>query len=551
MRVDDIRLEVRDKTLKRVGVILPQDYDFEIADLHNNVGAYTLTIAADHPLAETLLTPGSGIILTMGGVTFSGPVNQPEYSANQENSAGKLTIKGISDSVLVADALAFPQPSNSNPATQTVAFDEATGTAEGLLHWYVDRNIGPSGSTARKNRNLTMGPNLQRGSTFAKKPRFDVLGDLLNEIASVDGMGYRIVQREDKLVFETYATEDRRLMVRLSLFNNELESQTVATSAPGVTRAIVGGLGEQMVSRKFIEVTTTDSLTAEAEWGRRIERFVDQKQTNLNAELLKAGQELLADQGFSLASVQTVPVEDSSYVIGVDYGLGDVVAIEVNDVELATIVTGYVLKVNMDGVKLGLVCGNPEDFSTDGGVVGQLSTVARRVGTLELTAASSEETAALSNRVTAVEARVTAVEGRTPWRGRYSSTIVPQQHSPNDGNLRTIFIQEGIPYPSGATGVYLTISYTSSADLNAAGTAYLLVKNQNGSWSQIGAYTTHNNAQPNTDMGTTFSFLLPASESRIASNGTLSVAINMSTDAGSGSYQYMGRANLSLSFIQL
>lgn len=384
MQADDIVLEVRDKQLQRVGTIMAKDFDFEIADLHNDVGAFTLTIASDHPMASALRTPGAGIVLAAGGITFSGPVSQPEVSVTQEDANGTLVVKGVSDTVILGDALAYPQPSNSDVTTQVVAYDEATAKAETLMHYYVSRNIGPNGSTARKNRNLIMGTDAARGTTLTKKPRFQVLGDLLNEIAAIDGLGYRVTQRDSGLVFETYATEDRRLTVRLSTLNGQLDSQTVATSAPGVTRAIVGGTGD-LVARKFVEVTTPDSLSAEENWGRRIERFVDERSTNLSAELTKAGQELLADQGFSFASVQTVPVENSSLTFGTEWQLGDLVTVEVDGVELSSFVSGYVLKADADGVRLGVVLGDPNDFAQDGGMVRQLTQVTRQVDAIQRT----------------------------------------------------------------------------------------------------------------------------------------------------------------------
>jgi hypothetical protein len=35
-----------------------------VNDLHNNVGTWTLTLPAEHPLAGPLATPGAGIIVT-------------------------------------------------------------------------------------------------------------------------------------------------------------------------------------------------------------------------------------------------------------------------------------------------------------------------------------------------------------------------------------------------------------------------------------------------------------------------------------------------------
>jgi hypothetical protein len=59
----------------------------------------------------------------------------------------------------------------------------------------------------------------------------------------------------------------------------------VAVSPPGATRVLVAGQGNRE-DRQFIEMTSTDATAAEALWGRRIERFVDQRNTNDEEEEL-------------------------------------------------------------------------------------------------------------------------------------------------------------------------------------------------------------------------------------------------------------------------
>jgi len=360
MKLSDLTVEVRDINLNRLGQIVPADLDLLLEDQFNNVGSWTLTVATDHPLASALRTPGAGIIITgADGLTLlSGPTIKPESAATSTDPGGTLTVDGLTDTVILADRLAFPDPTNVDPTTQTLAHDSRTGAIETLMHAYVNANIGPSAPSARRDTRLTMGTNLGRGATVTKNARFPVLGNLLVELAITAGLGFRVVQVGSVLQFQTFAVTDRTSEIRLDIRNNTLAGHRHAIAPPGVTRVIVAGQGEQ-VDRTFVEVDTADSLAGEALWGRRIEQFIDQRQTNDTTELTQAGLEALADNGFSQTSIQVVPMEDSTMEFGDDWALGDRVAVIVEGAEVYSDVTGYVMRANKDGLKMGAILGDP------------------------------------------------------------------------------------------------------------------------------------------------------------------------------------------------
>ncbi|MDG4783245.1 hypothetical protein O7614_26650 [Micromonospora sp. WMMD961] len=396
MKLADITVEVRDKSLARIGQIRPEDLDLELSDLHNNVGTWKLRLAAEHPLAGVLRQPGSGIIVTgPSDVLFSGPTVKPENQATATDPAGLVTFEGVDDTVLLADALAFPQPSNADPETQTQAHDIRTGNAETLMHAFVSANIGPGAPAARRTSGLlvaklTMGANLARGPVTTKSARFPVLGNLLSELAATANLGFRIVQRGNVLVFETSAVADRSAEIRLDIRNNTLAGHKVAISPPGSTRAIVAGQNEG-VNRQFLQVTTAESLAGESDWGRRIERFVDQRNTDKIEELRQAGLERLADDGASTLAVQVVPMEDSSMDFGVHWNVGDKVGVVVEQQELSTTVTGYILKVDKDGFRLGAVLGDPSGFNPDAALAKRVQNTESRVSALERNAEANTD----------------------------------------------------------------------------------------------------------------------------------------------------------------
>lgn len=379
-----ITVEVRDKVLTRLGQIRAEELSLSVTERFNNVGEWTLTIPASHPMAAALRTPGAGIIVTRddGSTLMSGPVVVPESTASANDIAGTIKVSGVTDLVLLADRLAYPQPSNTDPNTQSASHDVRTGPAETLMHAYVNANVGPAAPTARRDTRLTMGTNLARGASTTKRARFPVLGVLLSEIAAPADLGFRVVQVGGNLQFQTYAVADRTAAIRLDIANGTLASHKVAVAPPGATRVIVGGKGEA-VDRDMAEVSTAASVAAETAWGRRIEQFLDRRANTL-AELTSAGLEELADKGLSQTSVQAVPAQETSMVFGVDWALGDRVTVVVEGTELTSVVTGYHLRADRDGYRIGAILGDPSGFRTDAG--GRIASVERRIANLETNA---------------------------------------------------------------------------------------------------------------------------------------------------------------------
>jgi hypothetical protein len=383
VRLQDITVEVRDKTLVRRGIIRPEELVLEFTDNFNNLGSWKLSLASEHPLCDTLRTPGSGIIITgPDDVLLSGPMVTSEFASTPTDPDGTVSFEGVSDTVCLADALAYPQPSNADAASQTEAHDIRSGAVETVMHAYVNANIGPSAPAARRKTGLIMGANGARGPIINQSARFPVLGNLLTEIALLANLGFRVVQRGSNLVFETYAVTDRTAFVRLDVRNGTLSGQKVGISPPGVTRAIVAGQGD-LTDRQFLETDTAESIAAEADWGRRIELFVDQRNTADWAELQQAGDEALADSGFTAVNVQVVPMEDSQARFGKEWGLGDALVVIVDDQELKSTVTGYVIKADRDGFMLGALLGDATGFDASAALNKRVTNTETRLSNLE------------------------------------------------------------------------------------------------------------------------------------------------------------------------
>ncbi len=387
VRADTYTVEVRDINLQRRGLIRPADIiDLAIVPRHNNVGTLTLQLPRKSRLATTLATPGAGIIVTdTNGVVTSGPVTGITRKRSIANPSGLVTFTGIDDNHVLADALAYPTPTTADVSAQANDYDTRTGPAETIMRAYVNANIGPGAPSARRNTRLTLAADEGRGIPLRYPARFDNLGELLNKLATLAGLGFRVVQIGTSLEFQVYEVTDRTDRVRLSVDSGTLDSEEVRIAPPQVTRAIVAGQG-QGADRLFVERTSTDALAAEATWGRRIEVFKDQRNASEVADLEQAGDEELANGAAVTTAIKATPVDATTMRYGRDWGLGDRVGVIVDGQPTASTVTAAIIKVNKDGVRIGAAIGDVTGFDADAALGARQAKTDARVSALERTA---------------------------------------------------------------------------------------------------------------------------------------------------------------------
>jgi len=360
MQVTDLVIEVRNAAMQRVGQILPIDLvGFTAVLRKNNVGNWSIPLPSGHAMADALRSPGAGIIVTgPSGVILSGPTTSAKLTQSQENPKGTWEISGVDDSIILAERLAYPTPGSSDVAAQIKEFDARTGVASTVMHAYVSANIGATATAARKIANLTAAADPGLGSSVSASARFDQLGELLANIASIDGLVFDVRQVGTNLEFVVFAPTDRSATVRMDIDNNRLTQAQYVYRAPVMTRSIVGGQGEG-TQRIFQEVTNTDSLAAETSWGRRIEAFKDQRNAVEDAELIQAGLEELVIKGRTIEGVSVTPTNDLTMAYGSDWGLGDKVSIVAGTTTITRTVTEVGLLISEDGVRIGATVGEP------------------------------------------------------------------------------------------------------------------------------------------------------------------------------------------------
>lgn len=384
MQVEDLTVEVRDITNTRVGLLTPADLvASKFISKFNNVGSWTVELPYGHALADILRTPGSGIIVTgPDGVLLSGPMVQSQLAQTIDDPEGTWTITGVDDSIILNDRLAYPSPDIDNVATQAVANDIRTGSAETVLKQYVTSNIGPDATAVRKIPNLIIEADGNRGNAVTGSARFETLQDLFYPLAQTGGIGYTVEQVGSNLEFQVYVPQNRTSTIRMDLQNGKLSKTDYAYVSPKLTRTVVGGQGES-IERIFYEATNTDSVAAETLWNRRIEAFTDSRNTAVTAELQQAGQEALVDKGKTIVNLSVVPSDDINMRYGYDWGLGDEVAVIIGDIEASATVTEVAIGIESDGVRIIATVGTPTPLNFESKLIAVSQSQSVRISNLE------------------------------------------------------------------------------------------------------------------------------------------------------------------------
>jgi len=309
-------------------------------------------------MADALRAPGAGLIVNgPSGVLLSGPTVSAKSVKTAEDPEGVWEITGSDDTAVLGHRIAYPTPASADVTAQG-DYEVRTGPAETVMKAYVNANLGPSAPTVRRVPGMTIEADLARGETVTGRARFQNIGELLEQLALTSGLGFDVAQNGSGLQFKVFAPTDRTSTVRMDIDNNRLTKSEYAYTAPEATRVIVAGQG-QGADRTLVERTSVDSEAADAAWGKRIEVFKDQRNTSDTVELQQAGDEILADKGFTVESVSVTPSDDQSMNYPTDWGLGDKVSVVVGDTTISQLVTEVALVITDDGLKVGATVGAP------------------------------------------------------------------------------------------------------------------------------------------------------------------------------------------------
>ena len=295
--------------------------------------------------------------------------------------------------------------------------------------------------------------------------RFDTLGELLRDIALRAGLRFRVVQVGDALEFQVSEVVDRSATVRLDMFNRALVAQKVAIAAPETTRVIVAGQGEGEL-RTLLEVSTVDSETAESEWGRRIETFKDQRQTDDTASLEAAGTDDLTQAGATRRTMGAIPADETTMIYGRDWGLGDIVTAVIEDVETVSTVTEAKIVAGSSGARIGFSLGDSLLLDTGRALAASMDATSERVSQLERTIASAPSSSNISDSTAIGRALMTAAsqaDARTAIAAAaathdHAGTYAPATHTHLQSALPWLTIGDTAPATPAEGDVWLDTS---------------------------------------------------------------------------------------------
>lgn len=320
----------------------------------NDVGTWELALDYRAASVPELLTQGAGIEIRRDDfVIMTGPVTR--IKRDRADSKNLITVSGVDDNVWLNRRVAHPQPASTAPPYSTVDDDIRTGVGSTIIWQYVNVNLGPGAISPRQLPTLTMATDPVAGSTVTGNARYDILLELIQDLAVASGdLAFRIQQIDDGLEFQVYTPEDKSGSVVFSEGFGNISEFSYEKTAPEYTYVYGGGDGEGKL-RTVVEGSDSTGL---ANWGR-IERLVDARQKDDGPTVSQQISTDLAENSEKL-SLDITPIDTPNLKYGEHYQLGDKVSVVVDGVVVSDLVRQVEINLTAEGPqKLTPVLGTP------------------------------------------------------------------------------------------------------------------------------------------------------------------------------------------------
>jgi hypothetical protein len=293
---------------------------------YNDVGSFSMEIPNDHPSVKILMK-GGWLTFLIGEVEIcSGQMRGFKQAwSTAEAGSGTLTVYGPTAEVLVADHLAYQDPTHTANQQAAFAYDSRNGVGETIIKQFVDLNAGPDMSADRWSNGigLMMEPDGKRGATIQGSARMDNLLTFIQPLCESAGLGFKVSFGSDE--FLTFRMFQPHNLADLAKFGREMGNLTsfeYVQEAPHTDVAVVGGGGD-LTARVFVEVVDGVSRNI---WHVRSEAFVDRRDTSDFTEMTQAGTEEVVKNG-PMSGLTLKTMDTPTLTFGIDYGLGDLVSI--------------------------------------------------------------------------------------------------------------------------------------------------------------------------------------------------------------------------------
>ena len=292
-----------------------------------DVGSFQVPVALDDDLTARV-GPGWRVIVQDGEETvLSGPITSIEPDLVQR----EVVLGGVDDLVHLRDRIVYPDPTRPAEQQTVDAYYKRSGMSGNVAHVLIRDSLASNAASnalpSRRVPNSAVGSGAGLGVATSTNLRYQELLASVRSLARLGGFTFSCLQeRDNRIVVRFRAPVDRSRSVRFTERNGGVEEGRYALAAPTATDAIVAGQGQGAARTILHRTRATD-------WGRRIEVFKDQRDTDDQAELEQSATEQL-DEGQAGASAQFTVVESPGLRYGADYQLGDTVAVEVGSLTI-------------------------------------------------------------------------------------------------------------------------------------------------------------------------------------------------------------------------
>lgn len=339
----------RNADLTRTADPLSRWHHLEVVERHNVGDTWTIRGPAD---VLGVFTPGMGSILYEDDeFVTSGRVRKIRRVRTADPDTGQVTngleVGFVSDLDQLARRLCFPVPSHdltTTVSTFSASHDVRTGAVETVILGFVAANAGPAAPiTRRRVPGLVLPTSLGRGGTTTVKARMDNLGTLVHDLAEAGGLLVDIVHDESTgtprllLTIDTApdVSDDIRFgdvdSLAATAFVTDLE---YAIEEPSITDAVIFAAGEEE-AREGARFADNAAATL---WGVRSEVLIDQRQTDDQDEIERAGANALEDgAGPTVIRFDVVDTGDVQYRR--EYAIGTRVGVDLPGIDMADIDT--------------------------------------------------------------------------------------------------------------------------------------------------------------------------------------------------------------------
>jgi Siphovirus ReqiPepy6 Gp37-like protein len=355
---------------------------------YNAVGTWSMTVPYTDSLWNILMAGDFMVNVNWRGLfSFGGKCEQPGYvdsipgaAASGSGSGPFITLSGADYLALVANRIAYPNPAVAWASQVAAATDAVTATPlETAIKHYVNVNLGPGAIAARRHSLLDIAASAARGSNVSYTVKFgsgvdlnlmDVIRALIAQAGSGNAMGVQVTRNATthRLTFDVYIPRNLSGKAWFSKSLGNLTAINFSLTDPTVTDALVQGSGTNFIQK---------TATARTQWNAA-ENFIDAtNETDVNNLNTTAQQALLTG---GVGPIMNMTASDIPFLtFGRDYGLGDIVSVEVRPGSVySDVVTGVTLTADPSqtpGINVVPTVGNNANATaTDQSIIGQLST---------------------------------------------------------------------------------------------------------------------------------------------------------------------------------